>query len=522
MATALTELRRTRRAHRLGDAEWFDLAYRVYLAGIFGGSAVIMISDAIGDDPMSPTDTADVFAHGPAVLGLVAIMAIAAGLRSGTEGGPISIEAADVRHLLLAPISRGAVLRRPLAQRIRSVTFSGVLAGGISGLLAAQRLPGTAPAWTMSGAVFGACIGALVIGCASISHASRLRRWVVTLAAVPFVIWQLAAIASDVTGPADAFGSLALWGYRQHSIDLVAVAFVVATTLAALLLAGRLRIEHLARRGDLVSQLRFAVTMQDLRTVVLLRRQLRQEQPRLRPWIRFKPADGGASGAAVRRSLRSLGRLPAARLGRMALVAIVAGALAGVAALGSSAAIAGVGMLLFVFGLDLIEPLSQEIDHPDRTMAFPLVNGWLHERLLVGPLLLSVPFALIAATACSWVAPGSASAAFVLAIPMMWCGVAGSVVNTVRDDHVSEADPNSLVVPPEMAGFQDLIRLAVPVLVSSIGTATILAVRYQPDVGMVARCFVGLVLYLAVVRWWVVHRAELRQRWKSFVAGAQP
>ena len=39
-------------------------------------------------------------------------------------------------------------------------------------------------------------------------------------------------------------------------------------------------LDALARRSSLVAQLRFAVTMQDLRTVILLRRQLNQEQTR--------------------------------------------------------------------------------------------------------------------------------------------------------------------------------------------------------------------------------------------------
>ena len=53
-------------------------------------------------------------------------------------------------------------------------------------------------------------------------------------------------------------------------------------------------LEALARRSALVAQLRFAVTMQDLRTVVLLRRQLNQEQARRHPWLRLRPARSGS------------------------------------------------------------------------------------------------------------------------------------------------------------------------------------------------------------------------------------
>ena len=92
--------------HRLGDLEWFDLAYRVYLAAFLGGGAVIILSGFVGDEPATPSQIATVFADGPAVLGVLAMAAVAIGLRSGADGGPVSVETADVRHLLLAPIDR--------------------------------------------------------------------------------------------------------------------------------------------------------------------------------------------------------------------------------------------------------------------------------------------------------------------------------------------------------------------------------------------------------------------------------
>ncbi len=522
MATALTDLRRTRRARRLGDTEWFDLAYHVYLAGIFGGSAIIIASDYIGDAQLGEAAVADVFAKGPAVLGLLAVFALVAGLRSGTEGGPVSVEAADVIHLLLAPVSRSQVLRRPLLQRMRAVVFGAILAGGVAGLLAAQRLPGTAPAWTLSGAAFGACVGGTFVASAAIAHAARLPGWAPAAVAVPLVGWQAWAITASVPGPGDTQGSLALWGFRQRGSDLpgpIAVAVLIAVAVA---LAGRLRVEHLARRGDLVSQLRFAVTMQDLRTVVLLRRQLREEQPRVRPWLRLSPKNGSAGTAVVRRSLRGLARIPAARFGRMMVLTAGAGVAAGVAGRGSTAAVIACGILLFIVGLDLIEPLSQEIDHPDRTLALPSAPGWLHERLLIGPAILAVPLALVGAAACSAVVPRAAAAAFTLAIPILWAGMAGAVLNTIRDEQDPGSRADGLVVPPEFAGFRDLMRTLLPVVASSLGTLTILAVRAEPTAGVVARCLAGLALYIALVRWWIVRRADLGQRWQAFVAGARP
>jgi hypothetical protein len=523
--TALTDLRRTRRAHRLGDTEWFDLAYRVYLTAIFGGGAVVVLADYVGDEPIGASALADLYRSGPAMLGVVAAIALAAGLRGGAEGGPISIEQADVRHLLLAPISRASVLRRPLLQRLRSMVGGGAVAGGVAGLLTARRLPGSALDWTISGAAFGACVAALMVAGAALWHGMRWPAWAATALGSVLVGWQLAAafdVIGAVPGPFDSIGSLALWGGRQHLTDLVGVAVTVALVGCAFTVVGRLRVEHLARRGDLVSQLRFAVTMQDLRTVVLLRRQLREERLRATPWVRIAPRDGGPTAGALRRATFGFARMPLARVGRIAATAAAAGVAAGVAARGTTAALGLVAITLYILGLELVEPLSQEIDHPDRTMALPQSDGWIHQRLLVPSLIAAVPVALLGAAACSVVDPPSTGAAFALCVFVTWCGIGGAAVSVVRDSVTEMSGPKTegLMLPPEVSGFGDVIRLAVPIVVAGIGTVPILAMRAEPTIATLVRCLIGLVLYLSGVRWWIARRTILRRQWREFIAGA--
>jgi hypothetical protein len=48
----------------------------------------------------------------------------------------------------------------------------------------------------------------------------------------------------------------------------------------------------------------------------------------------------------------------------------------------------------------------------------------------------------------------------------------------------------------------------------------VLAVRNRPEAGTVVRSLIGLVLWLTVARWWIVHRAEIVRRWRAFAAGA--
>ena len=80
----------------------------MYLAVLVGGGVVLWLSGMVSDDPATASQIAALTEHGPAVIGAGAALAIAFGLRSGSDGGPISIEPPDVRHLLMAPVPRPA------------------------------------------------------------------------------------------------------------------------------------------------------------------------------------------------------------------------------------------------------------------------------------------------------------------------------------------------------------------------------------------------------------------------------
>ncbi len=99
---AMHAMRARRKRNRLGDLEWFDAAYKVYVVGLFGGIALAWLSDLVGDEVVSAAGEADVARHGPAVLGLLAVLAVAAGLRGGSQGGPLALEAA-AGHAHVAP-----------------------------------------------------------------------------------------------------------------------------------------------------------------------------------------------------------------------------------------------------------------------------------------------------------------------------------------------------------------------------------------------------------------------------------
>ena len=150
---------------------------------------------------------------------------------------------------------------------------------------------------------------------------------------------------------------------RPRHADRSAIVLVAV----GLALLGRTSLEAAERRSRLVGQLRFAATLQDLRTVVVLRRQLAMELPRLRPWVRV-PVRGNRPGA--RCSPAACGACSGGRRRGVARLVLLGGdrrawrcAARGRARRRSSLL---AGLALFVAGLDTVEALAQEVDHPSR------------------------------------------------------------------------------------------------------------------------------------------------------------
>ena len=528
---ALRSLRRTRQLHRLGNIEWFEAAYRVYLMGFFGGGGVIWLSSSVTDSEVSATTALDVAAHAPAALGLVACLALLAGLRGGAQGGPIALEAADVVHVMLSPVDRRLALLRPASQRVRGAVFSASVAGGIAGQLAGRRMPGSVLAWTGSGLLFGASVALLWAGSALLAHTLRLPRWAATAAGVVALAWQGLAVARDLPGPADTFGRLALWGWQQQATDLAATAVALAAVLAGFALLRRISLEALARRSALVAQLRFAVTMQDIRTVVLLRRQLNQEVSRRRPWLQLrppKPATGtrALSATVWRRGWHGLLRFPATRLVRLVALAAGIGVLQAATVRGTTPALLGSALLGFVLGLEVMEPLSQEVDQPDYTDSYPVERGELMVRHLAAPLTALVPLSVVAAVAAVLALGRSVDAiapAAILALPTLLGGVSGGIVSIVRDapDPLSSSRQQAFI-PPEMAGVSTVMRLLWPLVVSTAGTCTVLLPRAalrtgaSPTAGA-ARAALGSLMVIGLVVYWVKVRDRVKARIRSFL-----
>jgi hypothetical protein len=527
VAAALDEMRGARRHRRIGDVAWGDLAYRVYTTTLACLVFAVFASGWVGDHEVSAAAQHTVRDLGPAWAGLAAAVALLIGVRSGTRGGPLALEAADVFHLLLAPIDRSRVLRRPASGVIGYGIAGGIAVGGLTGALCSQRLPGSNLEWMLCGALFGGATAALALGAALVAAARRVPAPVLLVGAWLLSLWQLGAVTEVVPfAPLTLLGKILFWPMRLEPVDLVWVVLALALTALGLRLIGGLSIELAQRRTRLVGQLRFAVTQQDLRSVLLLRRQLAAERPRNRSRLRRVPISFGARFPVLTRDLQSAARWPWVRVLRVVVLGVAAGlALRGVWS-GTTPLILVAGACTYIAALDTIEPLAQEIDHPTTLASYPVPAGVVLQKHLVAPVLLML-VAGAAGVVAAWAIDPSVQALTIGAVTLVsaaGAAVAGASISVVSEATLDQSD--AAMMPPEVAGPRVVLRTLWPPLVAIIGvTPVLLAQRAMrlgddplPPAAMVA---VPVLVLVGVVFLWVRHREDLHSAMREAMGGTR-
>jgi nitrogen fixation protein len=262
-----------------------------------------------------------------------------------------------------------------------------------------------------------------------------------------------------------------------------------------------------------VSELRFAVTLQDLRTVVLLRRRLSQERPRSRPWVRL-PGPGSGRWPTWRRDWSGILRFPAVRVVRMVVLGAVAGAaLVGMWA-GTSTLIVVAGLALYVAALDAVEPLAQEIDHPDRWAGLPVEPGGLLLRHLPASVVVMAGVGLVTtATAAALGSPAVVlPIAAALLVPTAAAATTAAAASTSQG--MAQVKP-SLSAVPEAAGTALVLRNGWPVVLVVVTLLPVLVAQATVDDGIpgapiAAVAAVLPVLLVAVALFWVSRRTPVK------------
>jgi hypothetical protein len=530
LEAALADFRKARRRKRVADVHWIDALYQAYLTALLGGAAVLIGAGFVGDGFLNAAQLERVTRDGSDWIGLASAFVIAVGLRSGSRGGPIALEHAEVRHVLLAPVDRTTAMRGPALRQVRFLLFAAALTGGVAGILAAHRLPEEDIAWAACGALFAATTLALGYGVALLSSGLRVPSWAASLLGLGLIAWAVVDGMNVVDGsPTAALGHLALWPLDFNALGFVALAVATGTLLWGLALVGNVSVEAAERRSTLVGQLRFAATLQDVRTVIVLRRQLAMELPRLRPWLRTR-YKGTRRWPVWSRGVQGVLRWPPARAARLVLLGTVAGLAARGAWSGTSPLIGVSGIALYLAALDAVEPLAQEIDHPTRRNSVPIEPGAIELRQIPVAVVAMLGVCLVAFAAAVLAGPSldAVEIAAACVLPAALGASAGAIVSVVAGPpSVGGGGDTWSLMPPEVAGMRLLYRNAWPPAMAILGIAPVLAARtaarHDVSAPLAALAAGGGVLVLFVlVCGWVRQRDQIHTWWRRQMDAALP
>jgi len=510
------ELRRARRKRRVASIHWVDALYQVYLTGLVSVVLIVLLSGAIGDEKVSAAGIADVKEYGPAAAGVLVALAVFFGLRSGSRGGPLALERPDVRHVLLSPVDRGVALRGPAWRQLRFLVGVGAAVGAATGQLVVRRLPGNALEWIVFGALYGVTVVGLGYGCALLASGLKIKHGLASLVGGLLLLWSVGDLLGKAPlSPFTVVGHIAVWPLEPDWLALAGVVLAVVLVLAGMRWVSGISLEAAERRTALVGQMRFAVTLQDLRTVLVLRRQLSQEHPRSRPWIRA--ARRTPKFPVWHRGVRSVARWPLSRIVRGLLMAAVAGFSMRAVWNGTTPLIAVAGMALWIAALDAAEPLGQEVDHPGRTETFPFPRGQVFTLHLPILFVMSTVIGLLGAAVAA--APLGAS---VPVGPAVFTGVmAGILAASGAAISVVQGAPDPVdtlsMVTPEIAGTRTVIRTALPPAIAVLGITPLLAARASflgkqdpPPLNAAMALALPLAIVVVLVAGYVRFRDEIR------------
>jgi hypothetical protein len=458
---ALVELRHARRHNHRDAVHWIDSLYRVYISGLAAIIAIVVGSGTFGDAKLPAADARDFVGTAVPWLGLAFAVAVGVGLRSGGRGGPLTLEAATVQHELLSPLPYAVTLREPAIKQLRFMAFTGLCVGGIVGVLAVRNFTVNPVELVVGTAVAFSLALVLAVSVAMIVSSRRVGILAANAVAVVLLAWSaLDIFLRTTTSPLTMLASLATAAITFNPLAVIGVVLALAAMPLAVLGIGGTSIDDARRRAGLVSQLRFAVTLQDIRTVVLLRRHLSQEVPRAKPWVRM--ARGGRVPAIWMRDWRSYFRFPLTRIARMIVLAIVAGLSLGLTWTGVRPAFLIAGLALYLAGYDAVEPLAQEIDHPSRWDAIPDDHGKVLLTHLPAAFVIMIVLCLVTAASALVLVPSSVvlTALPMLIVPVAGSAMAGAAISTV----MGSPDVAKIMggLGADIMGFVLLARLVLP------------------------------------------------------------
>jgi hypothetical protein len=222
-------------------------------------------------------------------------------------------------------------------------------------------------------------------------------------------------------------------------------------------------------------------------------------------------------------------RWPAARVARLVLLAGVIGLCLRGMWSGTTPLVVVAGMALFIAGLDSVEPLAQEVDHPSRRDSTPLEPAEIHLRHVPVAVLTQLAVAAIALAVA--MVPGRAQvplgAGAVAFLPLALGGLGGALVSVLSS--APSVGGNWSLAPPEAQGLRLAFRTVWPPAIAMLGVTPVIFAQRAQEQGLApieggARIVPLVILVFGLVCGWVRVRDEIGTWWRAQmeVANAKP
>jgi hypothetical protein len=188
------------------------------------------------------------------------------------------------------------------------------------------------------------------------------------------------------------------------------------------------------------------------------------------------------------------------------------------------------GFAMFIAGLDGVEPLAQEVDHPSRRDSSPRESGEIH----VGHIPVSILVLLVTGGIAALVAmvPGAGEVpgdvAGLLAVSLALGGASGALVSVLGFQGSGSGTADTLaVIQPEAQGIRLAFRTVWPPALGVIGALPIIAATTavedgNPGAPAAAAALGGVAALFALVCMWVRVRDRIAQWWRDQMDQAFP
>ncbi len=503
----LSDLSVARRSHFLESHDLLNVIVKFYFVAIALAIVADVVTTSSNFFSFTVADATFVRRYGNGFAGLVLVYLTYLGLMKGVRGGPVVLFAPEVRMVFLSGVDTASLLRR---KAIRSITqLSSLYAGiGFAFGFAIHTLGHANPlAAPLSLGLFGLVAGAVAGGTACLALGLRLKSSLIYYFGILVLALLLVAAIfhiepnpiANIAGVATAF--LSPFSLSAMLVDVV----LVIGAFMCVLLVPRADLETIERHSELVSRLRFAIGMRDIRSVIVLSRSLTEDGYRSRSYARvlyrFLP---NPKSAPVVRSLQSMANWSVRRYIRLVLMLLVGLTLISYAWNGTQAAYLLAVPFIYLAGMDLGDPVTNLVDRPNAFCNYPVADGWLLSRSLVAPIGVSVIASLIIASGVYLIHPATPILVILpIALSLGVSSVLGGAVGGIRSG--SSTDFAGLMTP-ELQAMGMLIEL-IPVAISAawlfpaINSHAAYLTHQPPEVQAISTAFFSLLAPLTAWAW---------------------